>query len=170
MRTFILIIAIPLFATSILTSQEVSTLKKQGACVALPLDSIVKVMNWDMQRVEKSSSGFWGSSMCYLEHSIENMMVRLSWPSKRAIRDKQLEVEYEAVLTKGEKGLFYRELENDGDIQVIYGHGHDNYGKHIVLVRKRYGNSAEAMIELKTPAQDHKKLRKRLTRLMALID
>ena len=169
MRTVVLSI-LCILSINLVFSQEVPTLKKQGACVALPLDSVITVMNWDVKKVEKSSSGFWGSSICYLEHSIDNMMVRLAWQSKKAIRDKRLEAEYEEVLTHGEKGLFYRELENDGETQVIYGHGHDKYGKHIVLVRKRFANNAEAMIELKTPAQDHKSLRKKLTRLMKLID
>ena len=169
MRTFLLTIAIVLVTASIIRAQESPVLKKQGACVALPLDSIVKVMNWDIKKVEKSSSGFWGSSVCYLEHSIDNMMVRLAWQSKKATRDKRLEVEYEDLLTKGENGFFYRELENDEGIQVIYGHGHDNYGKHVVLIRKRFGNNSEATIELKTPAQDHKVLREKLTRLISLI-
>lgn len=135
-----------------------SMLSKQDACAVLSKESIANMMSVDVNDLVEEDMSFLENdrrSICHLvvKGQIASCNVRLSWSSERAQENKALERQFNQYLSNGEQTMKkYEEINNDDNGQVLFGMEKGENGV-LYVVRKRYGLSADAKIEVLMPTE-----------------
>lgn len=150
---FVLILSLLIsFGFSSLNAQDNTRLTEQVACEVLTLEEIAQLLEVDLDQIKQDDMSFSNKqSICYYYTAEGNrkLFIRLAWKSEKAATNKVLEKQFKKYLEKGDVNQNrYVELERTSEHQLIYGSGKDRENKSIQIIRKRFGNNAEAQIEL----------------------
>ena len=140
------------------TISKKQNLKKQNACKVFSKKQISKWLEVNESALQQEDMSFGEKrSICYYytKEGNRKLFIRLAWKSDKAKENKVLQRQYTNYLSKGEKNITaYKELANSDGNQILFGIGQDHEGKYISIIRKRFGNNAEAQIEITKEQQD----------------
>ena len=138
----------------------------ERACDCISIPDLASEMNW-LGKVKSYSSGFWRTSTCEYVYDFDNLKITIHKKSAAAEANQKLANEYQELIRRGAENMFYTEDETGEGYQTIYGHGHDDQNRHLILLRRRFDNKKELILRLFTKEEDHKVIRHRLQKLMA---
>lgn len=150
------LVAFAIFAfcgMNISSAQHSQQLSRQMACEVLSIDDVARLLKTEANNLISEDMSFAEGkrrSICHyvVKGKVASYNMRLAWQSEKAVANGALVKRYERYLKNGEENMKqYTELQNDGKIQILYGAQALGGGMNHVI-RKRYGNSAEAKIEV----------------------
>lgn len=134
------------------SNQSSSTLEKQKSCELFTTERIAKLLNVELSSLKTDDMGHSEKrSICYFYNAEgkRKLFIRLGWKSDKAIEKKTLETQYKNFINNGVEEVSYQEISSENGNQVIAGIQPDRENMYIHIVRKRFGNSAEATLELR---------------------
>lgn len=161
-KTIITILMLSAFAFGF-NSEEIfiaSDFSKKKACEVFDNKYLADTLNWNSSIIKKEETKFRRASVCTINHSEENMLVRLGWKSDRAVNNKVLEKQFANFLKKGEKGIKYKEISNQNGNQILFGKGQEKLGFITYIARKRFGNEKAIQVEIRSKTRDEESSRK----------
>ena len=138
----------------------------ERACECISIPDLASEMKWTGQ-VKSYSSGFWRTSTCEYVYEFENLKITINKQSSAAEANQKLTKEYKELIRRGAENMFYTEDETGEGYQTIFGHGHDAQNRHLILLRRRFGDQKELVLRLLTKEESHKVIRDRLRELMS---
>ncbi len=134
------------------SNQSSSTLQKQKSCELFTNRQIAELLNVDVASLKtEDMGGGERRSICYYYNAEgkRKLYIRLGWESDKSIENKVLETQYKRFLEDTEQDFTYQEISNESGNQILTSIQPDRENMYIHIVRKRFGNSAEATLELR---------------------
>lgn len=125
--------------------------RKIEACEYFSLSEIASFLNWKTESINRelmmSLKKYSNTSCHHFTPDSENFTLRVNWKSEKAQQNKVLENQYKTYLSKGEKGLSYKVSTPDKGSASLFGTGPDRDAKIIYILRTRFEEVAEVIIE-----------------------
>ena len=130
----------------------------QSACGITTLEEISNTIGIDTSLLIQKSLDFRNkTSRCYAfdSNDVQYFVIKLEWKSQGDILKQILSNNYQTYLTQGDKYISnYQDLSSPSGTQTLFGTGQNNENRYVHILRRRYGDDAEALIEMTLDALD----------------
>ena len=130
----------------------------QPACGIATLEEISTTIGIDTSLLVQKSLNFRNkTSRCYVfdSNDVQFFVIRLEWKSQGDILKQVLLTNYQTYLSQGDKYISnYQELSSPSGTQTLFGTGQNDENRYVHIIRRRYGDEAEALIEMTLDALD----------------
>ncbi|MEO1517342.1 MAG: hypothetical protein AAFV95_20110 [Bacteroidota bacterium] len=145
--------------------------EKKDACEFFTNEQMAALMDWPVEVVSNEqlmSLEDRGITVCgyYDTERSESILLRLKWPSEKARENKILERSFKRYLEQGEEELRYQPAKTSTGTEAIFGHGPSHHGFTHYLLRCRYGNEIDVVIESMSKTNDPSAFETRLQKIL----
>ena len=125
--------------------------ERKEACEFFSMEEVGEFFNWNpsvitqqlMMKLEDYNQTFCN----HYTPDGEKFILRINWKSEKAQQNKVLEKQYSKYLSKGEDNLKYKKSNTSIGTESIFGHAPDRDHKTRYILRTRFANEVEIIIE-----------------------
>lgn len=155
------------------TSTKSTLPEKKEACDFLTMEEIGAFFNWEpsiitqqlMMKLERYNQTFCN----HFTPNGEKFILRINWKSKKAQQRKVFEKQYNNYLLNGEDNLKYKKSNTSMGTESLFGFAPDRDHKTRYILRTRFQNEVEIIIEAALDKNDPVHLEKTLREILAKI-